>query len=83
MKIFGEADEIRLHEYVKETSNKIGFERGFVEGFKEGFKESFEQSFERGVANTRRKIVTNMLLQGMSERIFRLRLVLPPAKSES
>ena len=60
------------YEYVKETSNKIGFERGFVEGFKEGFKESFEQSFEqsfeRGVANTRRSIVTNMLLQGKSEK---------------
>ena len=56
------------YEYVKETSNKIGFERGFVEGFKEGFKESFEQSFERGVAHTRRSIVTNMLHQGMSEK---------------
>ena len=48
--------KFNYYEYVKETNLKIGEEKGRVEGF------------QLGMIQTRKTVVTNMLLQGKSEK---------------
>ena len=48
--------KFNYYEYVKETNLKIGEEKGRVEGF------------QLGTIQTRKTVVTNMLLQGKSEK---------------
>ena len=48
------------YEYVKEANLKIGEEKGREEGREEGF--------QLGEIQTRKTVVTNMLLQGKSEK---------------
>ena len=52
--------KFNYYEYVKETNLKIGEEKGRVEGREEGF--------QLGAIQTRKTVVTNMLLQGKSEK---------------
>ena len=56
--------KFNYYEYVKETNLKIGEEKGRVEGREEGREEGFQQ----GAIQTRKTVVTNMLLQGKSEK---------------
>ena len=48
--------KFNYYEYVKETNLKIGREEGREEGF------------QQGAIQTRKTVVTNMLLQGKSEK---------------
>ena len=56
------------YEYVKEANLKIGEEKGREEGRIEGREEGREEGFQLGEIQTRKTVVTNMLLQGKSEK---------------
>ena len=59
-------------EYVKETCLEIGEEKGIKIGEEKGIKIGEEKGIkigeEKGIAQTQRTVVTNMLLQGKSEK---------------
>ncbi len=62
--------KFNYYEYVKETNLKIGEEKGREEGRMEGR----EEGFQLGEIQTRKTVVTNMLLQGMSEKVIQTAL---------
>ena len=76
--------KFNYYEYVKETNLKIGEEKGRVEGREEGRvegrEEGREEGFQQGAIQTRKTVVTNMLLQGKSEKDIQATLGIPASQ---